>query len=167
MTEEAAGRPSPRRAMTPITDPQRPGPRWPPSRRRGPRWPASGPADPGGDGRGSVPLRIRRRAGVARRCMLMAAAVLAMAPLATAANAPAQRADRGGGRPSAGTRVGAPPDMPAAPTSALDLRAMLLLLEERRSYEPVTVLEALKGGPALRADLAVALGRAQDREGRA
>jgi cyclophilin family peptidyl-prolyl cis-trans isomerase len=59
-----------------------------------------------------------------------------------------------------------PPDLPAMQTPDLDLRAMLLLVEERRVYEPVTALQALKGGPELRAELAMALGRARDGEGR-
>jgi cyclophilin family peptidyl-prolyl cis-trans isomerase/HEAT repeat protein len=126
----------------------------------------TGPADQASTGRGRAPIRFTRVAGVARRWMLTAAAAFAMASLAAAENPPEALAAGGGGRPSAGTKGGSPPDLPAMQGPGLDLRAMLLLLEERRSYEPVTVLEALKGGPELRADLAAALGRAQDREGR-
>ena len=53
----------------------------------------------------------------------------------------------------------APPDLPVMRPPDLDLRAMLLLVGERRAYEPLTGLEALKAGPELRAELAAALGR--------
>ncbi|MBV8202910.1 MAG: HEAT repeat domain-containing protein, partial [Acidobacteria bacterium] len=47
----------------------------------------------------------------------------------------------------------------AVPSGEVSLRAMLLLVAERRVYEPLTVFEALKAGPELRAELASALGR--------
>jgi len=53
----------------------------------------------------------------------------------------------------------APPDLPVMRPPDLELRAMLLLVSERRLYEPLTVQQALKAGPELRAELAVALGR--------
>ena len=60
-----------------------------------------------------------------------------------------------------GAAVGAAPpsDLPVMQPPDLVLRAMLLLVAERRIYEPVTVLEALKAGPPLRAELAATLGR--------
>jgi cyclophilin family peptidyl-prolyl cis-trans isomerase/HEAT repeat protein len=64
--------------------------------------------------------------------------------------------------------TGAPPGRPAARPGAvleLEVRAMLLLLADRQIYEPVTVREALKGDAALRAELALVLGRARDPEG--
>jgi cyclophilin family peptidyl-prolyl cis-trans isomerase/HEAT repeat protein len=57
-----------------------------------------------------------------------------------------------------------PPDLPVMRPPDLELRAMLLLVAERRVYEPLTVLEALKAGPDLRADLAAALGRIPGQE---
>src|SRR5579864_1762074 len=63
----------------------------------------------------------------------------------------------------AGTRS-APPDLPVMRPPDLDLRAMLLLVAERRVYEPLTVLQALKAGPEARAELAVALGRIPGQE---
>jgi cyclophilin family peptidyl-prolyl cis-trans isomerase/HEAT repeat protein len=53
----------------------------------------------------------------------------------------------------------APADLPVMRPPDLELRAMLLLVAERRLYEPLTVQEALKAGPELRAELAAALGR--------
>ncbi len=49
----------------------------------------------------------------------------------------------------------------------LDLRALLLLLVDRQAFDPLTVERALRGGPALREELAVALGRIPDPQGRA
>jgi cyclophilin family peptidyl-prolyl cis-trans isomerase/HEAT repeat protein len=54
---------------------------------------------------------------------------------------------------------------PAETSEEADLRAMLLLVQERRVYEPVTATQALKSGPAMRAELALALGRIGDPEG--
>jgi cyclophilin family peptidyl-prolyl cis-trans isomerase len=55
---------------------------------------------------------------------------------------------------------------PGAAATELELRALLLLLADRRMYEQVTVLRALEGGPELREELAVSLGRIGDRQGR-
>ncbi|HVT18595.1 MAG TPA: peptidylprolyl isomerase [Thermoanaerobaculia bacterium] len=55
---------------------------------------------------------------------------------------------------------------PEAAAAELELRALLLLLADRRMYEQVTVLRALEGGPELREELAVTLGRIGDRKGR-
>jgi len=49
----------------------------------------------------------------------------------------------------------------------LEVRALLLLLADQQTYEPFTVQQALKGGPELREELAVSLGRARDPRGRA
>jgi cyclophilin family peptidyl-prolyl cis-trans isomerase/HEAT repeat protein len=46
------------------------------------------------------------------------------------------------------------------------VRALLLLLADRQIYEPFTVQQALRGGPELREELAVSLGRARDPRGR-
>jgi len=59
---------------------------------------------------------------------------------------------------SAATPVVAVPD--------LEVRALLLLLADRGIYEPFTVQQALKGGAELREELAVALGRARNPQGR-
>jgi cyclophilin family peptidyl-prolyl cis-trans isomerase/HEAT repeat protein len=74
------------------------------------------------------------------------------------ADAPASGAPRGSG--------GSPADLPVLHPPDLNLLSMLLLMQEHRAYEPVTVLEALKGSPALRTQLAVALGRTPDSAGR-
>jgi len=58
----------------------------------------------------------------------------------------------------------APPDLPVMRPPDLELRAMLLLVAERRAYEPLTVLQALKAGPETRAALAAALGRIPGQE---
>jgi cyclophilin family peptidyl-prolyl cis-trans isomerase/HEAT repeat protein len=68
--------------------------------------------------------------------------------------------------PAPGSGGGSPADLPVLHPPDLNLLAMLLLMQEHRAYEPVTVLEALKGGPALRAELATALGRTPDSAGR-
>ncbi len=73
-------------------------------------------------------------------------------------SAPASGAPRGSG--------GSPADLPVLHPPDLNLLSMLLLMQEHRAYEPVTVLEALKGSPALRAQLALALGRTPDSAGR-
>ena len=83
------------------------------------------------------------------RCVIAVAAGAALAATAAATAA-------GGGA--------APPDLPVMRPPDLELRAMLLLVAERRVYEPLTVLEALKAGPDLRADLASALGRIPGQE---
>jgi cyclophilin family peptidyl-prolyl cis-trans isomerase/HEAT repeat protein len=48
----------------------------------------------------------------------------------------------------------------------LDIRAMLLLLVDRQIYDPTTVQIAASGGPGLREELAVSLGRIPSGEGR-
>jgi cyclophilin family peptidyl-prolyl cis-trans isomerase/HEAT repeat protein len=58
----------------------------------------------------------------------------------------------------------APSDLPVMRPPDLELRAMLLLVAERRVYEPLTVLQALKAGPEVRAELAAALGRIPGQE---
>jgi cyclophilin family peptidyl-prolyl cis-trans isomerase len=83
------------------------------------------------------------------------AAVLALAAPAAGGAAPPRAA------------AGPAADLPDLAAPDLALRAMLLILADRRSYESMTVLTALRGGPALRADLATALGRSLDPEGRA
>jgi cyclophilin family peptidyl-prolyl cis-trans isomerase/HEAT repeat protein len=101
--------------------------------------------------------------GRSHRFVRIAAAVAALAAgLIAQAGAGWREDGRAGGR-EAGA---APPDLPVMRTPDLDLRAMLLLVAERRVYEPVTALQALKGGPELRAELATALGRARDGDGR-
>jgi cyclophilin family peptidyl-prolyl cis-trans isomerase/HEAT repeat protein len=64
----------------------------------------------------------------------------------------------------AGAAGAAPPDLPVMRPPDLDLRAMLLLVAERRVYEPLTVLQALKAGSETRAELAAALGRIPGQE---
>jgi cyclophilin family peptidyl-prolyl cis-trans isomerase/HEAT repeat protein len=66
-----------------------------------------------------------------------------------------------GGAPGASA---APPDLPEMRPPDLELRAMLLLVAERRVYEPLTVMQALKAGPETRAELAAALGRIPGQE---
>ena len=58
------------------------------------------------------------------------------------------------------------PDPSRVRTPELALRAMLLLVAERRVYEPLTVTEALKAGPELRVQLAAALARVPGRDSR-
>jgi HEAT repeat protein len=48
----------------------------------------------------------------------------------------------------------------------LEERALLLLLVDRQAYDEFIVHQSLKGDAALREDLAVALGRIPDRQGR-
>ncbi|HVR98888.1 MAG TPA: peptidylprolyl isomerase [Thermoanaerobaculia bacterium] len=55
-----------------------------------------------------------------------------------------------------------PSDLPDLEVPDLDTRAMLLLLVDRQIYEPVIVEHALRGGPELREDLAVSMGRIPD-----
>src|ERR1700680_3490997 len=64
---------------------------------------------------------------------------------------------------AAGART-APPDLPVMRPPDPELRAMRLLVAERRVYEPLTVLQALKAGPETRAELAAALGRIPGQE---
>jgi cyclophilin family peptidyl-prolyl cis-trans isomerase/HEAT repeat protein len=62
----------------------------------------------------------------------------------------------------------APPssDLPVLAVPDLEERALLLLLVDRQMYEPFAVQRALAGSPELREELAVALGRIPDRQGR-
>src|SRR6185295_12253215 len=58
------------------------------------------------------------------------------------------------------------PDLPAVEVPDLEMRALLLLLVDRQTFDDFTVQQALKGDASLREDLAVALGRIPDRQGR-
>lgn len=58
------------------------------------------------------------------------------------------------------------PDLPAVEVPNLEERTLLLLLVDRQIYDDFTVQQALKGDASLREDLAVALGRIPDRQGR-
>jgi cyclophilin family peptidyl-prolyl cis-trans isomerase/HEAT repeat protein len=57
-------------------------------------------------------------------------------------------------------------DLPDLAVRDLDVRALLLLEVDRQQFEPLTVQQALQGGPELREALAEALGRIPDRQGR-
>ncbi|HEX5760817.1 MAG TPA: HEAT repeat domain-containing protein, partial [Thermoanaerobaculia bacterium] len=59
-----------------------------------------------------------------------------------------------------------PADLPELAVEDADVRALLLLMVDRQAFEPVTVDRAARGGPALREELADALGRAGDPAGR-
>jgi cyclophilin family peptidyl-prolyl cis-trans isomerase/HEAT repeat protein len=65
---------------------------------------------------------------------------------------------------SPGSRTAA--DLPAVEVPNLEERTLLLLLVDRQMYDEFTVQQALKGDASLREDLAVALGRIPDRQGR-
>lgn len=65
---------------------------------------------------------------------------------------------------SPGTRTA--PGLPDIEVPDLETRAMLLLFVDRQLFEPLVVEQALRGGPELREELAVALGRIPDRQGR-
>jgi cyclophilin family peptidyl-prolyl cis-trans isomerase len=58
------------------------------------------------------------------------------------------------------------PELPSPDVPDLEIRALLLLLVDQQRYEPVTVVQALSGDASLRRDLALALARIPDREGR-
>ncbi|HET9211676.1 MAG TPA: peptidylprolyl isomerase [Thermoanaerobaculia bacterium] len=58
------------------------------------------------------------------------------------------------------------PDAPALQVPNLEERALLLLLVDRQAYDEFIVHQSLKGDASLREDLAVALGRIPDRQGR-
>lgn len=62
--------------------------------------------------------------------------------------------------------AGSPRPRRAATIPDLDIRAMLLLLVDRQFYDPTTVQIAASGGPGLREELAVSLGRVPSSEGR-
>jgi cyclophilin family peptidyl-prolyl cis-trans isomerase/HEAT repeat protein len=68
--------------------------------------------------------------------------------------------------PPAPGRTSGPASEASLEVPDLELRALLLLLVDRQAYEPLTVNQALRGGPALREELAVALGRIPDPQGR-
>ncbi len=57
------------------------------------------------------------------------------------------------------------PQLRLEPVPDLELRGLLLLLVDRQLYESLTVERALRGNPALREELAVALGRIGSRQG--
>lgn len=57
-------------------------------------------------------------------------------------------------------------DRPMLAVPDLDERALLLFLADRQTYESFTVQRALSGGPELREELAVALGRIPDPQAR-
>jgi cyclophilin family peptidyl-prolyl cis-trans isomerase/HEAT repeat protein len=105
--------------------------------------------------------RALRAMTVAAGVALMAAGQAPAAPPAHATSptpatpaAPAVSAT-----PATGRGDHSSPDLPEMRPPDLALRAMLLLVAERRLYEPLTVLEALKAGPEVRAELASALSR--------
>ncbi len=50
-------------------------------------------------------------------------------------------------------------DLPVMAVPDLENRAILLLLADQRTYDPLSVQQVLRGGPELRAELATALGR--------
>src|SRR5579863_2010334 len=78
--------------------------------------------------------------------------------LAAAGGLPAGGAPADRGAAAAGKPVMRAPD--------LETRAMLLLIAERRIYEPVSVMLALRAGPEIRAELAMALGRIPGQDAR-
>ncbi len=57
------------------------------------------------------------------------------------------------------------PAMPAVEIRDLEERALLLLLSDRKTYEPITIDSALDGDPALRRDAALTLARVGDARG--
>jgi cyclophilin family peptidyl-prolyl cis-trans isomerase/HEAT repeat protein len=106
------------------------------------------------------PLPIQRFSGrPGRRLAAVAAAFVALAVLATSSTSAALAPPAAAGARPARAGAAPPGDLPVMQPPDLAMRAMLLLVAERRIYEPVTVLEALKRGPELRAELASALGR--------
>jgi cyclophilin family peptidyl-prolyl cis-trans isomerase/HEAT repeat protein len=56
-------------------------------------------------------------------------------------------------------------ELPEVQVPDLELRALLLLLVDRQTYDSFTVRQALQGNAALREDLAVSLGRIPDPQG--
>ena len=50
-------------------------------------------------------------------------------------------------------------DLPVMAVPDLENRAILLLLSDQRTYDPLSVQQVLRGGPELRAELAMTLGR--------
>src|SRR5687768_18128827 len=70
-------------------------------------------------------------------------------------------------RPQPGPITSPAPVSPTRAAAAPELDAsLLLLLEDRRIYEPLVVSRALAGPPEIRERLAVALGRIGDPQGR-
>lgn len=71
---------------------------------------------------------------------------------------------------SAGCGVVSAPQTPPPPPVArvvpnLEARALLLLISDRRTWEPISISQALEGEPALRREVALTLGRLGDRRG--
>lgn len=69
-----------------------------------------------------------------------------------------------------GCAVTPPPQSPAAPPAPasvdrLEERALLLLLADRRTYDPISISQALDGGPSLRRQAALAIARIGDVRG--
>ncbi|HZF08924.1 MAG TPA: peptidylprolyl isomerase [Thermoanaerobaculia bacterium] len=67
----------------------------------------------------------------------------------------------------AGCAAGTPsprtaPDLPVMAVPDLENRAILLLLSDQKIYDPLSVRQVLRGGPELRAALALTLGRIPD-----
>jgi cyclophilin family peptidyl-prolyl cis-trans isomerase len=62
--------------------------------------------------------------------------------------------------------AGTAPDLPQVEVPSLEERALLLLLVDRQIVDDFIVQQALKGDASLREELAVALGRIPDRQGR-
>lgn len=60
---------------------------------------------------------------------------------------------------------GGAPDLPVVEVPCLEERALLLLLADRRVYEPFTVEKSLAGPPDLRREVALTLGRIGDARG--
>src|SRR5687768_7353263 len=89
--------------------------------------------------------------------LLLSLAASALGPGCASAPAPSPR--------PAGAPARADPPAGAAATPQLDA-SLLLLLEDRRIYEPLVVSRALAGPPEMRERLAVALGRIGDPQGR-
>jgi cyclophilin family peptidyl-prolyl cis-trans isomerase len=67
-------------------------------------------------------------------------------------------------RPISGPKVAA--DLPEVQVPDLEIRTLLLLLADRQTYDSFTVQQALRGDAAVREELAVALGRIPDPQGR-
>lgn len=96
-------------------------------------------------------------------CQPRLAAAVLVGSLATACagNAPPPVTPDGSPPPAA-----AAAELPVIDVPHLEERALLLLLVDRQIYEPVTVEQAMEGPPELRAELAAALGRVGDPQGR-
>jgi len=66
--------------------------------------------------------------------------------------------------PASGPKTAA--DLPEVQVPDLEIRTLLLLLADRQTYDSFTVQQALRGDAAVREELAAALGRAPDPQGR-